>query len=91
MFVRDAEILILDDLSSALDVDTEAQLWGRFFAGRESTVLAVSHRRTVLRLADRILVLKDGTIEAQGALDDIMESCEEMRLLWSGQSENVRE
>ncbi|HEY8744039.1 MAG TPA: ABC transporter ATP-binding protein, partial [Chloroflexota bacterium] len=49
MFVRDAELLVFDDLSSALDVETEEVMWQRVFARREATVLAVSHRRTVLR------------------------------------------
>ena len=46
MFVREPELLIFDDLSSALDVETERALWQRVFArpGR-STCLVVSHRR----------------------------------------------
>lgn len=55
MFVRDAELLVFDDLSSALDVETERTLWERVFARPDATCLVVSHRRTALRRADSTL------------------------------------
>jgi ATP-binding cassette subfamily B protein len=88
MFVRDPELLVFDDLSSALDVETEKALWERLFDRRDGrqapTCLVVSHRRPALRRADRIIVLKDGKVLDEGKLDDLLERCEEMQRLWQG-------
>jgi ATP-binding cassette subfamily B protein len=87
MFVRQPELLVFDDLSSALDVETEQALWERLFGrgGSAPTCLVVSHRRAALHRADQIIVLVDGRVEAQGKLDDLLERCEEMRRLWEGE------
>lgn len=82
MFVRDAELLVFDDLSSALDVETEQLLWERLLDQRERTYLVVSHRRTILQGADSIIVLKDGHVECEGQLEQLLQTSEEMRHLW---------
>jgi ABC-type multidrug transport system fused ATPase/permease subunit len=65
-----SELLVLDDLSSALDVVTERQLWQNL---REAghTVVATSYKRSALELADRIVLLRHGRVEAIGSLDEL--------------------
>src|SRR6185436_2136077 len=82
MFVVEPELLVVDDLSSALDVETEQVLWSRL-EGR--TVLAVSHRRPALRRADQIVVLKDGLVESVGPLDLLLDASDELRAIWRGE------
>jgi len=86
MYVRKPELYVFDDLSSALDVDTEHKLWAQLLNRSDVTCLAVSHRRPALRRADQIIVLKDGCVHALGRLDDLLDSCEEMRQLWRDES-----
>jgi ATP-binding cassette subfamily B protein len=84
MFARQPDLLVFDDLSSALDVETENLLWSRLSARPDATCLVASHRRAALQRADHIIVLKEGRIVATGRLPDLLEHSEDMRGLWEG-------
>ena len=84
MFVREPDLLIFDDLSSALDAETEQQLWERLFELPDTTSLVVSHRRAAYRRADQIVVLREGRVVARGKLDELLETNAEMKRLWHG-------
>jgi ATP-binding cassette subfamily B protein len=63
MIARGAALMVFDDLSSALDTVTEAELWRRLRADYpKATLLAVSHRPAALELADQVIRLEDGRV-----------------------------
>ena len=84
MFVRAPELLVFDDVSSALDVETEQRLWKRVSELAGVTSLVVSHRREAYRRADHIVLLENGKVTAEGKLVDLLRTSEEMRRLWAG-------
>ena len=76
------EILILDDASSALDYRTDANLRRALRQNyRQTTTLLVAQRVSSLRHADLILVLDDGCVIGAGTHEELMESCEEYRII----------
>ena len=82
MFAREGSLLVFDDISSALDVETESILWDRIFKERGRTCLVVSNRKTALQHADHIIVLNNGRIEAEGELEELLKSCEGIKQIW---------
>ena len=82
MLVHDPELLVIDDVSSALDVETEAALWDRLGSRGTTTALVVSHRRPALRRADLVLVVEEGRIVARGTADELLERSATFRTLW---------
>jgi ATP-binding cassette subfamily B protein len=79
--VRSPDLLVVDDLSSALDTETERRLWDGIIG--VTTLLIVSHRPDVLERADQIIVLDDGRVAGRGRLAELLETCPEMRRLWA--------
>nr|KAJ9619358.1 hypothetical protein H2204_012728 [Knufia peltigerae] len=72
-WMRDAQVMILDEPTAALDARAEFEVFQRFreLADNRTAVL-ISHRFSSVRMADRILVLADGRIEASGTHQELM-------------------
>ena len=72
-FVRDCSLLVLDEPTAALDVQTEYEVYQRFQElTRDRTTLLISHRFSTVRMADRILYLADGRIQEAGTHADLI-------------------
>ncbi len=82
MFLRDADLLVFDDISSALDVATEQALWRGLFEGGRRTCLAVSHRRAAFTRADQIVLLDEGHVTARGDAATLRQTSELFRAIW---------
>ena len=72
-YMRDAQVMILDEPTAALDARAEFEVFQRFkeLSHRRTAVL-ISHRFSSVRMADRILVLAGGRVEASGTHDELM-------------------
>jgi ATP-binding cassette, subfamily B, bacterial len=72
-YIRDAQVLILDEPTAALDARAEYEVFLRFselVAGRMAVL--ISHRFSTVRMADRIIVLRNGKVEEQGSHEDLL-------------------
>ncbi|WP_112874173.1 ABC transporter ATP-binding protein [Paracoccus endophyticus] len=90
-YMRDAQVLILDEPTAALDARSEYEVFQRFkdlSAGR--TAVLISHRFSSVRMADRILVLADGRVEAQGTHAELLARPGRYRELFELQAEGYR-
>ena len=72
-YMRDAQLLILDEPTAALDARSEFEVFRRFKElSRGKTAVLISHRFSSVRMADRIVVLMDGAVEAMGTHDELL-------------------
>ena len=72
-YMKDAEVIILDEPTSALDARAEHETFERFIGlTQNKTAIIISHRFSTVRMADRILVLKDGKIAELGTHDALL-------------------
>ncbi len=72
-YMREAEVLILDEPTAALDARAEFEVFQRFKElSKGKTAVLISHRFSSVRMADRILVLAEGKVEAQGTHEELV-------------------
>ena len=72
-YMREAEVLILDEPTAALDARAEFEVFQRFKElSKGKTAVLISHRFSSVRMADRIFVLLDGKVEAVGTHEELV-------------------
>lgn len=71
--LRDSELLILDEATSSLDLETERQVQDALDRlRREKTTIIIAHRLSTVRNADQIVVMEQGQVAEQGTHDQLM-------------------
>lgn len=89
--VRNPEILILDDSSSALDFVTDAKLRAAIKELKDTTVFVVSQRTAAIMDADNILVLDDGKVAGVGKHEELLENCYVYKEIYDSQFKKSQE
>lgn len=83
--LSDPRVLLLDDATSAVDPVTEAAIHDTLHRlTRDRTTILIAHRRSTLALADRIAVVAQGRVVAEGTHEDLLQSSSDYRALWDG-------
>ncbi|OYT30899.1 MAG: hypothetical protein B6U94_04975 [Thermofilum sp. ex4484_79] len=81
--ITNPKIIILDDSTSNVDAETEKAIYdalSRFFKGK--TVLIISHRLSTLRMADKIIVLREGRVAEEGTFEDLLKKSKFFRSIF---------
>jgi len=90
-YLRDAQLLILDEPTAALDARAEAEVFATFAdLTRDRIAVLISHRFSTVRMADRILVLHDGAIAEEGGHEDLVAAGGQYARLFEIQAANYR-
>jgi ATP-binding cassette, subfamily B, bacterial len=72
-YLRDSQVLVLDEPTAALDVQSEYRIYTRFHELTQGRLtLLISHRFSTIRMADRVLYLADGRIQEEGSHHELM-------------------
>ena len=90
-YMRDAELLILDEPTAALDARAEHQIFRRFVELTQGKcAVLISHRFSTVRMADRILVLHEGNLLEEGSHKELLEKGGQYSELFSLQASGYR-
>lgn len=83
--IRQPRVLILDDCTSALDAQTEAEVLGGLRRMDHTTVFLISQRIATVRRADQILCLENGQVQGFGTHEELMARCSTYRAIYQSQ------
>jgi ATP-binding cassette subfamily B protein len=90
-YLRDAQVLILDEPTASLDAVAEAEVFDNFAElTRDRMALLISHRFSTVRMADRIVVLADGQVSEEGTHDHLVSAGGQYARLFEIQAANYR-
>jgi ATP-binding cassette subfamily B protein len=90
-FMRDCELLVLDEPTAALDAENEMRVFQQFRELiQDKTAVLISHRFSTVRMADRIFVVENGTISEQGAHTELLAAGGTYARLFTLQAESYR-
>ena len=85
-FMKRVALMLFDEATSALDDETEARVL-RMIARSRRTVVSVTHRESVMRAADRVVLLSDGRVVGDGTYASLLQSSAEFRALLASSAE----
>jgi ABC-type multidrug transport system fused ATPase/permease subunit len=89
-FVQKTEIILFDEATSALDNETQAKIQQAIDnLQKEYTILIIAHRLSTIQNADRILMLDDGQIIAEGNHKQLLKSCKQYKELYDTEIKNI--
>lgn len=84
---KNSEIIVLDEPTSAIDAEEEANLYNIFESlKQEKTVIIVTHRMGTVKFADKVLVMEDGKLVANGTHENLLETSASYTNLWNAQA-----
>lgn len=87
-FIQRTKIILFDEATSALDNETQASIQKAINNLKDDyTILIIAHRLSTIRNVDRILYLDNGTIEASGTHDELMNTCYKYKKLYESEIE----
>ncbi len=93
-FLQDADILVMDEPTSNLDIDSEQEFKTAVKQLRETTnktIIVAAHRLSTIKNADRIIVLNKGRVEAQGSHDDLLIDSQWYKQAWERYTDHTRD
>ncbi len=84
---RDSQVIILDEPTSALDPQTELDIYNQFNdITRNKTVIFISHRMAAARMADKIIVMKNGRIIEEGNHNELLSKDTDYKRMYNSQA-----